>query len=123
MSTEQTVSSQAASKRGQAYFRGAVMIWAGLVFGAESLGLLPQIGRADAWSWVFFGAGLLALIGIARRALSPDRADPGVWDYIWAAVLLIIGLSGLTTLEIGGPLILVLIGLGLLGTALLRPST
>ena len=28
------------------------LIWAGLVFGADSLGLLPQIGQADAWNWV-----------------------------------------------------------------------
>lgn len=94
------------------------LIWAGLVFGTDSLGLLPQIGQADAWNWVFFGAGLYGMLGNLYRVASPDWPNPTTWDYIWSGILLILGLSGLTALEIGFPLILVLIGVVLLGSAL-----
>lgn len=105
-------------KRGEALFWAAVLIWAGLVFGADSLGALPQIGGMDTWNWVFFGAGLLALIGCVRRASSPDRTQPTIWDYVWSGILMILGLSGLTTVKIGFPLILLLIGVALLGSSL-----
>lgn len=97
-----------------------VFIWAGLVFGAESLGYLPEIGGADAWSWVFAGAGLVAAVGAIWRVASPDQPDPTAWDYIWAAVLLIIGLGGFVNLDIGFPLVLVVIGVVILGSVLLR---
>jgi hypothetical protein len=106
-------------KRGEALYWAAVLIWAGLVFGAEKLGVLPQVGGMDAWNWVFFGAGLFALVGCIRRAASPDRTHPTTWDYAWAGILIILGLSGLTTLEIGFPMILLLIGMALLATTLL----
>ncbi len=54
------------------------------------------------------------------RAVSPDYLPPTTWDYIWAGILLILGLSGLTALEIGFPLILLLVGVVILGGALLR---
>ena len=106
-------------KRGEALFWAAVLIWAGLVFGADSLGVLPQVGGMDVWNWVFFGAGLIALVGCIRRASSPDRTHPTMWDYVWAGVLMIVGLSGLTTIEIGFPLILLLVGVALLAATLL----
>jgi hypothetical protein len=108
---------QGERKRGEALYWAAVLIWAGLVFGADNLGVLPQVGGMDAWNWVFFGAGLLALVGCIRRLSLPDRAHPTMWDYVWAGVLMIVGLSGLTTLEIGFPLILLLIGVALLATS------
>jgi hypothetical protein len=94
---------------GTIYWAG-VFLWAGLIFGAEALGLLPGIGGASAWSWVFAGAGLLALFGNLYRARIPDWPNPGAWDYIWAGGLLIVGLGGFANLEIAFPLILVLVG-------------
>jgi hypothetical protein len=91
------------------YWAG-VFLWAGLVFGADAQGILPQIGGASAWSWVFAGAGLLALLGNLFRAVSSDWPDPVTWDYIWAGGLLIIGLGGFVNLEIAFPLILALVG-------------
>ena len=44
-------------QRLEALWWATALIWAGLIFGADSLGLLPQFGQADAWSWVFLGAG------------------------------------------------------------------
>jgi hypothetical protein len=107
-------------KRLEAMWWAGVFIWAGLIFGADSLGFLPQIGGADAWSWVFAGAGLSALVGAIFRVTSPDWPDPTAWDYIWAGILLIIGLGGFFNLEIGFPLILILIGVVILGSMLLR---
>jgi hypothetical protein len=107
-------------KRLEAIWWAGVFIWAGLIFGADILGFLPQIGGASAWSWVFAGAGLGALLGAIFRVTSPDWPDPTAWDYIWAGILLIIGLGGFFNLEIGFPLILILIGVVILGSMLLR---
>lgn len=118
LSEHRTATRNEEVKRGEARFWAAVLIWAGVVFGADTLGALPQVGGMDAWNWVFFGAGVLALIGCVYRAASPDRSHPTIWNYVWAAVLMIIGLSGLTTVEIGFPLILLLIGAVLLATTM-----
>lgn len=60
---------------------GLLLIWAALVVGADGLGLLPQIGVADAWNWIFLSAGTLATIGCVRRLLSHPRQDPDRSDY------------------------------------------
>ena len=41
-------------------------------------------------------------------------------DYVWPAVFLIIGLAGFTALKIAWPLILVLVGVAILASTLLR---
>lgn len=119
MIAEQTHTEQATTtKRANAIYWAVVLVWAGLVFGADSLGALPQIGQSDAWNWVFFGAGIFSLLGNLYLDTSGETR-PRLWNYVWAAVLIIIGLGGLTSIEISFPLILVLIGLALLATALL----
>jgi hypothetical protein len=104
----------------QGLFWASVLIWAGLVFTAESMGWLPQLGHAGAWNWLFFGVGLLALLGALWRGLSPAYAGPGVGNYIWAGILIIIGLSGVVAVKITWPLVLLALGIILLGSALLR---
>jgi hypothetical protein len=107
-------------RRRDTLYWGIVLIWAGVVFGAKSLGILPTLGRADEWNWVFFGAGLLALPWSIRRAAAPDHPDPitSMWNLVWAGVMLILGLGPLSPVRVGIPLILLLIGAALLGTAL-----
>ena len=63
------------TKRIKGIYWATVFIWAGLVFGADSLGMLPQVGGATAWSWVFTGAGML----------SPARCSPNRfgWCRCW----------------------------------------
>ena len=107
------------SRRLQAIYWAGVLIWAGAVFTAESTGHLPQVGTAGAWSWVFFGAGLYALVGALWREASPKLAGATIGDYVWAGVLIIIGLGGFVSLKITWPLVLLSIGLGLLAHALL----
>jgi hypothetical protein len=118
MTVEQKKSRKEKHQLLETLYWAGVLVWVGLIFGIDSLGLLPQIGGADAWSWVFFGAGLYALLGALWRVSTPDWPDPTTWDYVWIGILLILGLDGLITLEIGFPLILVLIGVALLGSTL-----
>lgn len=96
------------------------LIWAGLVFAADSLGLLPHIGKSDAWTWVFLGAGLYGVLGSLYRIVSPNYPNPTSWDYIWSGGLFIIGLAGLSPVSIFWPLILVLVGVVILAEALFQ---
>jgi MFS family permease len=121
MSIEQ-VSTIQKDKRGQVsslYWAG-ILVWAGLVFGADSLGILPQVGRSDAWNWVFFGTGLYTLLACVFVAASPKLSHPTTWSYVWGGALLILGLGGLTSLAISSPLVLLLVGTMLLFTTLLQ---
>jgi len=98
------------------------LVWAGVVLMAESLGYLPQIGEAGAWSWIFFGAGVLALLLTLVRAVSPspNYRGPKTSDFIITAVLLIIGVSDFIRVGIGFALILVVVGLAILVSTLAR---
>ena len=98
----------------------AVLIWAGLVFMAETLGYLPQVGEAGPWNWIFFGAGVLVLLEVIVRTVSPEYARPVTGRVIWAGILMIIGLSGVTSIAITWPLILLLVGVAILANSLLR---
>jgi hypothetical protein len=60
------------------------------------------------------------LPGNLFRTTSSDWPDPVAWDYIWAGVLLIIGLGGFVNLEIAFPLILGLVGIVILVKMFLR---
>lgn len=121
MSTElsETIEKQERERLNVTYWAG-VLIWAGLIFGADSLGLLPRLGGMDAWNWVFTGAGLFALVLLTSWAARADRPRTRKWSWVWGVALVILGLSGLTSPEIGFPLILLLIGAVLLGTALFQ---
>jgi hypothetical protein len=70
------------------YWAG-VLIWAGLVFMADSLALLPQIGAADTWRWLFFGAGLYGTLGNLYRLASANWSSPTdgdcIWPWCWSA--------------------------------------
>ncbi|HUV87709.1 MAG TPA: hypothetical protein VMX79_11430 [bacterium] len=104
----------------QGLFWASVLIWAGIIFTAESTGRLPQLGHAGPWNWLFFGAGLLALLGALWRGVSPTYARPVVGNYIWAGILIIIGLSGVVAVKITWPVVLLALGIILLANALLR---
>ena len=124
MSNEQTMTNWKQDRRYlEALWWAGALIWAGLVFGADTLGYLPQIGQADAWSWVFFGAGAYGLLATLWRAASPGWARPTWWDYVWSGGLLIVGVSGTVGfVELAFPLILVLVGVAIIAGILLRRS-
>jgi hypothetical protein len=118
MATETDDTVEAQTKRIETLYWAVVFLWAGLVFELDSLGVLPQVGGAIAWSWVFAGAGLLALLGNIVRISSVDWPNPTTWDYIWAAVLLIVGLGAFVNVDIAFPIILIVVGIAFLGNLL-----
>jgi hypothetical protein len=107
---EQKYGERRERRRLEGLWWAVVLIWAGLVFGADSMGLVPQIGDADAWSWIFVGAGTFGMLGSLYRLTSTSVPNPTTWDWVWASFCLIIGLGDFTTLNISWPLILILVG-------------
>jgi hypothetical protein len=99
-----------------------VLIWAGLVWLAESTGLLADIfGPGVEW-WVigFIGAGLIILLGVVFRLLVPAYRRPLGGSVILGIIFVGIGLGQLTDWLVVGPLILIAIGAGILLTGILR---
>jgi len=118
--TEQKYSESKERRRLEGLWWAVVLIWAGLVFLADSMDLMPQIGDADAWSWIFLGAGVFGILGALYRLTSANVPNPTTWDWVWGSFCLIIGLGGFTTLSIAWPLILILVGGVILVTVLFK---
>ena len=108
-------------KRTDTLFWGSILIWAGIVYGADSLGILDQFGRVEAWTWVLLGAGLLALGINIWRLTSADHPNPETWDWIFTAFFLIGGLSGFGfDFDLAWPIVLIIIGVGILGNVMIK---
>lgn len=120
MTVKETIKSEVAPPRLDTYFWAIVLIWAGLVFGADSLGYLPQVGEAGAWSWAFLGAGVVGFLLSLYSMSSPSYAKPITWDWIWAFVFLVIGVAGFLAIVVPWWLILIVIGFAILFSALRR---
>jgi hypothetical protein len=110
MTIEQNESEKKERQRLEGFWWAVVLIWAGLIFGADSMGVLPQVGEADTWSWIFLGAGAFGLMANLYRMTSPGAPNPTTWDWSWSGIFLIIGLGGFTALNFSWPLILILVG-------------
>jgi hypothetical protein len=100
-----------------------VLLWAGLVTAADGLHVLPGVGRADVWNWIFLGAGLLALGRLVARTVSPARVDPDASDLGFALVLTVLGLGGFLSFWIACSAALVAVGTTLLIQALHSTAT
>ena len=109
---------KAERKRLESFWWAAVFIWAGLIFVADYFGFLPEFGGANAWSWIFLGAGIFGLIGALIRVASADLPKPTGWDYFWSVLFLIIGATGFFGEGIAFPIIIVVVGLAILATVL-----
>jgi hypothetical protein len=107
-------------RRIETIYWAGVLIWAGVVFILDNQGSLPEIGEAGPWSWVFFGAGLYGTLGNFFRLVAVDWSSPTTWDWIWSGFWLIIGVVGVTGVDIFWPLAMVLAGVVVLGNTLLR---
>jgi hypothetical protein len=119
MTTEGDVTTQSEEKKYvDAIFWGGVLLWAGLIFGLDSLGYLPQIGQANAWSWIFLGAGVYGLVISIVRLVSDNFTNPSTWDWVWSIIFLIIGLAGFIAISVPWWLILILIGVVIFSSAL-----
>jgi hypothetical protein len=121
MTTEQDVLGRKSKKKYlDAIFWGGAFLWAGLVFGLDSFGYLPQIGEASVWSWVFLGVGVYGLLLNLIRLFSSGFSNATAWDWVWAIIFTIIGAAGFVAISVPWWLFLILIGAVILGTALFR---
>ena len=103
-----------------------ILVWAGLVFLADNLGMLasfrlpaglaPGAGfiHPEAWSVIFIGAGIIVLGEVVIRVLVPIYRQPVGGTLILAAVLVGIGLGNIFGWNVVWPLILIAIGLSVL---------
>ena len=109
-----------------------ILIWAGLVFLGDNLGLMNaivadpiQIGditirQIGTWSMIFLGAGVLVFVeGLIRTFVPVYRASTGS-DFFLAAIFLGIGLGGLIGYSLVWPFILIAMGLATLASAMIR---
>ena len=117
---QEMLSEKAERKRLESYWWAAVLIWSGLILVAEFLGILPEIGTANAWSWIFLGAGVFGLIGAFIRVVNPDLPAPTGWDYFWSVLFLIIGATGFFGGGIAFPIVLVVVGIAILANVFFR---
>lgn len=115
-----TTQEQSSLQRLDVYFWAGALIWAGLVFGASSMGILPQIGQANSWSWVFLGAGVLGIVLNLLSQSSPNISNPTAWDWGWSILFLLIGVGGFISFNIPGWLFLIAIGVLILLSAFRR---
>jgi hypothetical protein len=110
MTIEQKYDERKERRRLEGLWWAIVLIWAGLVFGADGMGLMPQVGDASVWSWIFLGAGMVGILGSFYRLTSSNVPNPTAWDWVWGGICLIIGLDGFVKLNVFWPLILILVG-------------
>jgi hypothetical protein len=122
MNFEETVDKMEVRKRYEGLYWAGALIWAGLVFGADSVGILPQIGQADAWTWVFVGVGLYGTLMNIYGTVSPDLGITTTGDYLWSGFWLLVGLSGLFAVDIFWPVALVLIGVAIVVKQVVRQN-
>jgi hypothetical protein len=121
MTTEQEIMEKRAERKYlDAIFWGGALLWAGLVFGMDTFGYLPQIGETSVWSWVFLGVGVYGLLLNLVRLFSPSFSIATAWDWVWAIIFLIIGAAGFAAISVPWWLFLILIGVVILGSALVR---
>ena len=117
---QEMLSEKAERKRLESYWWAAVLIWSGLILVAELLGILPEIGTSNAWSWIFLGAGVFGLIGALIRVVNPDLPKPTSWDYFWSVLFLVIGATGFFGGGIAFPIVLVVVGIAILANVFFR---
>jgi hypothetical protein len=111
----------------------AILIYAGLVFLADNLGLLDALYRAfpfdgpgpdflegGAWTVVLFGAGVILLVEVVIRLMVPTYRQAVTGTLILAAILIGSSLGNLFGWELVWPLVIIAIGLGVLLRAFMR---
>jgi hypothetical protein len=109
-----------------------ILIWAGLVFLANSLGWLSQIPTGQVlpegfefvelstWSVIFTGAGFIIFIEALIRTFVPAYRSSSGGNFFLAAIFLGIGLGGIFGWDIVWPFILIAMGLSALASALIK---
>lgn len=114
MTIEELVDKKALRSRMEAIYWAGALIWVGLVFLAEELGFIPQIGNASAWSWALLGVGLYGTGLNLYSTIIPDISVTTTGDYLWSGFWLVLGLSGFFAFNVFLPIVLLVIGLAIL---------
>lgn len=108
-----------------------ILIWAGLVFLANNLGILDQlraeqiqigtitINEVRTWSVIFLGVGVIVFFEAIIRTLAPSYHSSG-GNFFLAAIFIGIGLSGLIGSQIVWPFILIGLGFAALASAIMQ---
>jgi hypothetical protein len=93
-----------------------VLIWVGLVWLFDSMGLWADLFGTgiEAWSIGFLGAGLIVLLGVAFRLVVPGYRRPVLGSIILGIVLLGIGLGEIINWVAVGAVVLIAIGVAIL---------
>ena len=100
-----------------------ILIWAGVVLLLENMGLLDDLGtlgRIEAWSLIFAGAGFIVLAMVVVCYLIPEHRRPLAGNIILGFFLIGIGLGEILGWEIVWAVIIIAIGVSLLLGGLLR---
>ncbi len=71
-----------------------ILIWAGLVLLAETMGFLGRFGL-EAWGLILIGAGLIVIGEAFIRVLVPEYRRPVMGSFIFGVILVAIGLGDL----------------------------
>jgi hypothetical protein len=100
-----------------------ILIWAGVAFLIENLGLLRSMGLPatfDGWALAFAGAGVILLAGVLIRLTVPEYSGPVAGQVILGMIFLAVGLDDVYGWEIIGPVAIIAIGLVVLLRAFRR---
>lgn len=91
-----------------------ILIWAGMVLLASSIGFLKWLPIEDAWPLFFLGAGFLLLAEAAVRVLVPAYSAPVRGTIVLGIIFLAIALGGLVNWALIWAFVLIGIGVSLL---------
>ena len=100
-----------------------ILIWAGIVLLLENLGFLDELGslgRVEAWSLIFAGAGVVVLATVVIRYLMPEYRRPTMGNIILGFFLIGVGLGEIFGWEIVWAVLIIAIGVSLLLGGFLR---
>ncbi len=104
---------------------GIILIWAGLVFLAESMGLLAgisvgrlfpgaEVTQPEAWTIILIGAGVILLIEVVIRLVVPAYRRPIAGTIILGVILIGVGLGNIFSWDVVWPLVVIGIGVAIL---------
>jgi len=95
-----------------------ILIVAGAILLVESLGILLWYGSA--WNVILIAAGLILLLQAALRLVVPAYRRPVLGTLVFAFILLSIGLGGFFGRGVTWPLFLIIAGLAIIISGLLK---